>query len=76
MKVTSKSVVLLPADCQVHGLMLAGGVIQDATLAKQTAASVRAVYAPKVEPFCLLFPGKPLLCQDHSQTHGMVLNGF
>ena len=32
----------------MQGILLAGGVLRDATLAKQTAGSVRAVFAPKV----------------------------
>ncbi|BDA51455.1 probable oleandomycin polyketide synthase, modules 5 and 6 [Coccomyxa sp. Obi] len=32
----------------VAGVLLAGGVLRDATLAKQTASSMRAVFAPKV----------------------------
>lgn len=38
----------LHAEPEIQGIMLAGGVLQDATLAKQTAASMRAVFAPKV----------------------------
>ena len=45
-----RNVVVLHADCKVQGIILAGGVVQDATLAKQTAATVRAVFAPKVGP--------------------------
>jgi acyl carrier protein len=36
------------AGPQLEGILLAGGVLRDATLAKQTAGSVRAVFAPKV----------------------------
>jgi hypothetical protein len=35
-------------DAETKGVMLAGGVLQDATLARQSAASMRAVFAPKV----------------------------
>lgn len=45
---THNRVSLGAADLEVQGVMLAGGVLQDATLAKQCAASVRAVFAPKV----------------------------
>ena len=38
----------LLADPMVQGVMLAGGVLQDAMLAKQSASSVRTVFAPKV----------------------------
>ena len=45
---TYNRVSLGAADLEIQGVMLAGGVLQDATLAKQSAASVRAVFAPKV----------------------------
>jgi hypothetical protein len=35
-------------------MLLAGGVLHDATLAKQTAAGMRAVFAPKVNPLLQL----------------------
>ena len=39
-------------DCtagpELQGVLHAGGVLQDATVPKQTAATVRAVYGPKV----------------------------
>ena len=38
----------LRADPMIQGVMLAGGVLQDAMLAKQSASSVRTVFAPKV----------------------------
>ena len=38
----------LPADPIIQGVMLAGGVLQDAMLAKQSASTVRTVFAPKV----------------------------
>ena len=38
----------LRADSMIQGVMLAGGVLQDAMLAKQSALAVRTVFAPKV----------------------------
>ena len=38
----------LRADSVIQGVILAGGVLQDAMLAKQSASSVRTVFAPKV----------------------------
>lgn len=38
----------LRADPMIQGVMLAGGVLQDAMLAKQSALAVRTVFAPKV----------------------------
>ena len=45
---THNRVGLGAADLEVQGVMLAGGVLQDATLAKQSAASMRTAFAPKV----------------------------
>lgn len=38
------------------GVLLAGGVLRDATLAKQSAAAMRAVFAPKVASKPLTLP--------------------
>ena len=45
---TQQTATCCIAGPEVQGILLAGGVLRDATLAKQTAGSVRAVFAPKV----------------------------